>query len=111
MPTKLLIFLQKADGFVVTFAQCKLCNAFGRFMHTKTRKYMTKNKGILTLVGFLLAGIGFMALILSLVGLQLAFLTWIDAPGRLFGFLMRLLMILAGIVIIYFAQTGLRNDE
>ncbi len=72
---------------------------------------MTKNKGILTLVGFLLAGIGFMALILSLVGLQLAFLTWIDAPGRLFGFLMRLLMILAGIVIIYFAQTGLRNDE
>ncbi|HMO38331.1 MAG TPA: hypothetical protein PKC76_03445 [Saprospiraceae bacterium] len=72
---------------------------------------MIKNKGLFTLVGFLLAGTGFLALILSLVGLQLAFLTWIDAPGRLFGFVMRLVFIIAGIVIIYLAQSNFRGEQ
>lgn len=72
---------------------------------------MTKNRGLITLVGFLLAGTGFLALILSLVGLQLSFLTWIDAPGRLFGFVVRLVMIIVGIVIIYLAQTNFKGEE
>lgn len=72
---------------------------------------MTKNRGLITLVGFLLAGTGFLALILSLVGLQLSFLTWIDAPGRLFGFVIRLVMIIVGIVIIYLAQTNFKGEE
>ncbi len=72
---------------------------------------MTKNRGLITLVGFLLAGTGFLALILSLVGLQLSFLTWIDAPGRLFGFVARLVMIIVGIVIIYLAQTNFKGEE
>lgn len=65
---------------------------------------MRKNKGIITLVGFLMAGIGFLALILSLIGLQLSFLTWIDTPGRLFGFLFRIVMIVGGLIIVYLAQ-------
>ncbi|MBK7871356.1 MAG: hypothetical protein IPJ74_12115 [Saprospiraceae bacterium] len=72
---------------------------------------MTKNRGLVTLVGFLLAGTGFLALVLSLVGLQLSFLTWIDAPGRLFGFVARLAMILVGIVIIFLAQTNFKGEE
>ncbi len=72
---------------------------------------MIKNRGLFTLVGFLLAGIGFMALILSLVGLQLSFLTWIDAPGRLFGFVTRLVMIIVGIIMIYLAQTDFKGEE
>lgn len=71
---------------------------------------MTKNKGLITLVGFLLAGTGFLALILSMVGLQLSFLTWIDAPGRLFGFVARLMMILVGIVIVVLAQTDFKQE-
>lgn len=66
---------------------------------------MKKNSGWFTLVGFLLAGTGLFALILMLVGMQLSFLTWIDAPSQLFGFVIRLAMIMVGIVLIYMAQT------
>lgn len=69
------------------------------------------NKGLIMLIGFLLAGIGFIALILSLIGLQLSFLTWLDAPGRLFGFLMRIVMIVAGIIIVYMAQLDTESED
>ncbi|MCB9082178.1 MAG: hypothetical protein H6555_10750 [Lewinellaceae bacterium] len=72
---------------------------------------MIKQKGWLTLVGFLLVVTGFLALVLSLVGLQLSFLTWIDAPGRLFGFVMRLLFILVGFVLVYLAQTNFSGED
>lgn len=72
---------------------------------------MIKNKGLLTLVGFLLAGLGFLALVLSLVGVKLSFLLWIDKPGPLFGFVMRLLMILVGFVLVYLAQTDFKGEE
>ena len=72
---------------------------------------MGKNRGWFTLVGFLLAGIGFLALILSLVGLNLAFLTWIDAPGPLFGFIVRLVFIVAGMVLIYLGQTNFKGEQ
>lgn len=72
---------------------------------------MGKNRGWITLVGFLLAGIGFLSLILSLVGLNLAFLTWIDAPSPLFGFITRLVMIVIGIVLIYLSQTDFEGEQ
>lgn len=72
---------------------------------------MIKNRGWITLVGFLLAGLGFLALILSLVGLNFTFLTWIDKPGHLFGFIARLVMIIAGVIIIYIAQTSFDGGE
>ena len=69
------------------------------------------SKALYTFVGFLLFLFGFMALSLSLVGVQLSFLTWIDAPGKLFGFVIRLLMILAGIVIVVLSRTDWREEE
>ena len=69
------------------------------------------SKALYTFVGFLLFLFGFMALSLSLVGVQLSFLTWIDAPGKLFGFVIRLLMILAGIVIVVLTRTDWREEE
>ena len=71
---------------------------------------MNKNKGIITLVGFLLAGLGFLALVLSVVGVKLSFLAWIDKPGPLFGFVTRLVMIITGIIIVYLAQTDFEGD-
>jgi len=62
------------------------------------------SKGLWTFFGFILFMVGFLALILSLVGVQLAFLTWIDSPSRLFGFVVRLMMILSGAVIIVIAR-------
>ena len=78
---------------------------------TKNLRYMNTNKGLITLVGFVLAGLGFLALVLSLVGVQFSFLTWIDAPGRLFGFLMRLIMIIIGIIMVYLAQTDFEGKD
>lgn len=64
-----------------------------------------------TIIGFLLFLIGGLALVLSLIGVQLSYLTWIDAPGRLFGFVVRLVMILSGIVILVLARTDWKEDE
>jgi hypothetical protein len=72
---------------------------------------MNKNKGIFSLVGFLIAGLGFSAIVLSLVGAKLSFLMWIDEMGALVGFLIKLVMILTGIVIIYLARTDFRGEE
>lgn len=69
------------------------------------------SKAIYTTIGFLLFIIGLLALVLSLVGVQLSFLTWIDQPGRLFGFIMRILMLLGGVVIVFLTRTDWREEE
>ena len=58
------------------------------------------NKGVTTLIGFLLFVLGVLALVLSIVGVQLVFLQWIDNWGGLVGFVIRLLMIIFGLVLV-----------
>jgi len=72
---------------------------------------MSKNKGIFSLVGFLLMAIGFISIVLSLVGAQLSFLVWLESFGRLAGFVSKLLLIIVGIIIIYLAQSNFRGDQ
>lgn len=72
---------------------------------------MNKNKAFYTLVGFIVAGLGFSSIILSLVGAKLSFLLWIDALGPLPGFVIKLLMIISGIVVIYLARTDFSGEE
>ena len=62
------------------------------------------NKGLLSLVGFLLFIFGFISLILMIAGLKLTFLSFIDVPGPLFGFLVRICMIFVGIIIVYMVR-------
>ena len=69
------------------------------------------NKGVLTLFGFLLFLFGFLSLVLSMIGIQMAFLVWIDLPGPLFGFLIRLGMIIAGVMIVALAQTDWKREK
>jgi len=69
------------------------------------------SKTATTIIGFLLFIVGGLALVLSLIGVQLSYLTWIDEPSRLLGFVIRLLMILAGIVMVVLARTDWREDE
>lgn len=68
-------------------------------------------KSIYTLVGFLLFILGASALILSLVGVQLAFLTWIDAFGGLVGFIIRIVMMIGGIVIAVLSTTDWEKEN
>ncbi|MCB0550348.1 MAG: hypothetical protein KDD19_22455 [Phaeodactylibacter sp.] len=69
------------------------------------------NKGIFSLLGFLLAALGFLSIVLSLVGVQFSFLTWLDSFGRLFGFVAKLVMIIAGILILHIAQSDFKGEQ
>ncbi len=68
-------------------------------------------KGLWSLIGFLLIIIGITALVLSIVGVQLSFLTWIDKPGKLIGFLIRLFMIMTGFIIIVLTRTDWKQEN
>ncbi len=68
-------------------------------------------RGIIALIGFLIFATGLLALLLSLVGIQFSFLTWIDKPSPMFGFLMRLAMIIVGLIIFYLAQTNFGSEQ
>lgn len=70
-----------------------------------------KNKGLFTLVGMVLIGIGFLAIMLNMIGLRFEFLTWIDNFGRFAGFLIRIAFIVVGFVIIAVAQTNFEQEE
>jgi hypothetical protein len=68
-------------------------------------------KDIWLLVGFLLFILGGSALILSLVGVQLRMLTFIDGFGGLAGFVIRLLMIIGGIVIAVLSRQNFQEED
>ena len=68
------------------------------------------NRGLWTLLGFILFILGFSTLILGFIGVNFSFMTWIDAPGKLFGFVARLVMVLLGFVIVYLARTDWQAD-
>lgn len=52
-----------------------------------------------------------LAVVLSLVGVQLSFLVWLDNISTLFGFVAKLLMVIGGIVIIVLAQTDWSQEQ
>lgn len=56
-------------------------------------------------LGFLLFLFGFISLILTLVGLRISFLSWIDEIGPGVGLAIRLVMIFGGIIIMYITRS------
>ena len=68
-------------------------------------------KAIWMSVGFLLFILGFSALVLSVVGVKLYFLVWIDGAGPLIGLFIRIFMIVGGIVLVYLTATDWRAEE
>lgn len=62
-------------------------------------------------LGLIVSLLGFFALVLSLVGIKLSFLTFIDSNGPLLGFVIRLLMIVIGLVIVTLAQTDWKSER
>ena len=69
------------------------------------------NRGIATLIGFLLLALGLLSIILKMVGVQFSFLLWMDAWGPGVGFVLKLLMVVLGIMVMYFAQGGLKSPD
>ena len=63
-------------------------------------------KSIFSILGFTLFITGMLALVLSLVGVKLSFLAWIDNPGRGWGLLIRLAMIIVGAIMVVMTRSN-----
>ena len=70
-----------------------------------------KNKGLWLLLGYLLMTFGLTALVLQVVGVHWAFLGWLELGGRLLSFILKILMIIAGVLIIVFAHTDWERER
>lgn len=67
-------------------------------------------KGVLSVVGFLLLLFGLLSIILSLTGLQLSLLAWIDNLGGLLSMVIKVIMIFGGVVLMYL-DIGVQDEE
>ena len=72
---------------------------------------MLKNKTFLTLIGFLLAGTGFLAIFLGLVGVDFAILHWMRSFSGLGALLAKVIMIMLGFIFLFFGQTDLEKED
>lgn len=54
---------------------------------------------------------GITALVLQLVGAQWAILQFLEIPGRLFAFVAKLLMVMAGFIMVVLANTDWERDR
>lgn len=67
-------------------------------------------KTFFTAFGIITCLLGFFALVLSLVGVKLSYLLFIDKMGPLTGFVIRMTMIVIGMVIVVLAQTNWKAE-
>jgi len=59
---------------------------------------------ILSILGFGMAGLGLLSLILMLFGAKFSFLRWLDFNGPLFGFVLKLGLSMAGFLFIFLSR-------
>jgi hypothetical protein len=77
------------------------------FLSQELKIIKMNKKAVLSIVGFGLFILGFLSLLLSIVGIKIVFLLWLDTFGPLVAMLIKLSMIIAGIVIVVVT----RGDE
>jgi TRAP-type mannitol/chloroaromatic compound transport system permease small subunit len=70
-----------------------------------------KNKGLLTLLGYLLFLLGVTSIVMELVGTHWYFLGWLERTGRLFAFVLKILMIMGGVLLIVFSRTDWEREK
>ena len=70
-----------------------------------------KNKGLWLLAGFLLIVTGITAISLQMLGISWYLLSFIDLPGRLFAFVVKILMVFFGVLIIVLAHTDWERER
>jgi len=64
-----------------------------------------------TIVGFLLFSLGMIALVLTLVGVELIFLNWLQSFGGLISFLVKISLVVGGVVVVALARTDWEQLE
>lgn len=70
-----------------------------------------KNKGRWILLGFLLFIFGITSVIMTLVGVRWVFLSWLEFAGPLLAFVLKLIMTIAGILIIILSRTDWEQEK
>lgn len=68
-------------------------------------------KGIFLTSGFLLFVTGISSLALHMVGIKYVLLQWIDFPGALFGFIIRLIMMVLGVILVVVGSTNWEQER
>ena len=68
------------------------------------------NKGIITASGYILFALGFLSILLTLVGLQLTPLKWLSSLGSGLALIIKLLMIFGGLIIMYISKMPPEED-
>ena len=71
------------------------------------------NKNILTAIGFCLFMMGAVSILISLVGLQLAPIVWMDNLGRGIGLFLKIIMLFTGAIFAFFSKIDMskKDDE
>lgn len=70
-----------------------------------------RNKSLAALIGFFLAGTGLLSIIVGLVGVKLSIVAWVDLLPAPFGFLLKVIFIIAGFVIMFLALADNKSRE
>ena len=72
---------------------------------------MFRNKTLVTVIGFLLAGIGLLSIFLSVVGANFSFLSWLEAWGAAGAFFTKIGLAIVGFILIYLGQTDWERED
>lgn len=67
-----------------------------------------KKKDLYTLIGFLMFVTGLTSIIFNIVGVEWVILKWLSNFRPMFGFLLKLIMVVGGLVIIYLNKVNWR---
>ncbi len=68
-------------------------------------------KDLYTTAGFLLMAIGLTSIVLNIVGVEWVLLKWMNKLSGITSFLIKLIMILAGFIIIYFNRADWKDEQ
>lgn len=88
-------------------SNCRPRTTGDAFLHPMIAKYKT----LWIALGLFLIVAGITALALQLVGAQWAFLQFLETPGRLFSFVAKLLMVMAGFILLVVANTDWERER
>jgi len=67
---------------------------------------MIKNRGYYLLLGYMLIVFGVSAVVMQMVGVQWAFLQFLEWGGHLVAFVAKIFFVIAGVLVIVFANTN-----
>lgn len=82
---------------------------FGKFGVSKCQ-LLIMNKGIITASGYILFTLGFLSILLTLVGLQLTPLKWLSYLGPGLSLIVKLVMLFGGLIIMYISKMPPEKD-